>query len=71
MSVRDETPILFVQGDWDTNTPIENLLGILPYFPNAHAIVVHRGQHAGSLQLLRDRPDLWRAAMAFLNAGVA
>lgn len=66
---KDETPVLFVQGDWDTNTPIENLLGVLPYYPNAHAIVVHRGQHAGAPQLLRDRPDLWRAAMEFLNTG--
>lgn len=69
LPTRDDTPILFVQGDWDTNTPIENLFGILPYYSNARTIIVHRGQHAGSLQLLRDRPDLWSAAMKFLNEG--
>lgn len=69
LPARDETPVLFVQGDWDTNTPVENLLGVLPYFPNAHTIIVHRGQHMGTVQLLRDRPDLWRAAMKFLNEG--
>ena len=69
LPAKDNTPILFVQGDWDTNTPIENLLGILPYYPNAHTIIVHRGQHTGPLQLLRDRPDLWRAAMTFMNDG--
>lgn len=69
LPAKDQTPVLFVQGDWDTNTPIENLLGILPYYPNAHAILVHRGQHTGPLQLLRDRPDLWKAAMRFLENG--
>jgi pimeloyl-ACP methyl ester carboxylesterase len=69
LPAQDDTPVLFVQGDWDTNTPIENLFGILPYYPNARAIIVHRGQHTGTLQLLRDRPDLWRAAMKFMNQG--
>ncbi|MGK6319248.1 alpha/beta fold hydrolase [Sphingomonas sp. DT-204] len=67
--VRDETPVLFVQGDWDLNTPVENLQDVLPWFPNAHAIVVHRGQHTGTLQLLRDRPDLAAAARRFLSDG--
>lgn len=69
LPAKDDTPVLFVQGDWDTNTPVENLLGVLPYYPNARAIIVHRGQHTGALQLLRDRPDLWRAAMRFMNEG--
>lgn len=69
LPVRNSTPILFVQGDWDTNTPIENLTGILPWFPNAHAILVHRGQHAGPISLLRDRPDLAAAALRFLADG--
>ncbi|MCH3791878.1 alpha/beta hydrolase, partial [Campylobacter jejuni] len=47
LPVRDETPILFVQGDWDANTPMENLLDLLPWFPNARALIVHRGQHNG------------------------
>lgn len=66
---KDDTPILFVQGDWDTNAPVEKLLGILPYYPNARTIIVHRGQHTSTVQLLRDRPDLWSAAMKFLNDG--
>jgi fermentation-respiration switch protein FrsA (DUF1100 family) len=69
LPVRNPTPILFVQGDWDTNTPIENLTGILPWFPNAHAILVHRGQHTGPIPLLRDRPDLATAALRFLVDG--
>ncbi|WP_404334321.1 alpha/beta hydrolase [Sphingomonas sp. MMS12-HWE2-04] len=69
LPVRDETPVLFVQGDWDANTPVENLLDVVPWFPNARTLIVHRGQHAGTLQLLRDRPDLFAAAMRFLNTG--
>jgi pimeloyl-ACP methyl ester carboxylesterase len=35
----DKTPILFVQGDWDTSTPVENTLAMLPYFPNARTVL--------------------------------
>ena len=70
MPVRDATPILFVQGDWDANTPIENLLDLLPWFPNARALIVLRGQHTGPLSLLRDQPDLAAAALRFLREGV-
>jgi pimeloyl-ACP methyl ester carboxylesterase len=69
LPVQNATPILFVQGDWDTNTPIENLTGILPWFPNAHALLIHRGQHTGPLPLLRDRPDLVAKVLRFLADG--
>ncbi|WP_213981150.1 alpha/beta fold hydrolase [Sphingomonas sp. dw_22] len=69
LPVLNPTPVLFVQGDWDTNTPVENLTGLLPYFPNARAIIVHRGQHTGALALLRDRPELAAAARRFLKDG--
>jgi len=69
LPARDTTPILFVQGDWDPNTPVENLLDVLPWFPNARTMIVHRGQHTGALQLLRDRPDQLAAAMRFLTEG--
>jgi pimeloyl-ACP methyl ester carboxylesterase len=69
LPVRDETPILFVQGDWDANTPMENLLDLLPWFPNARALIVHRGQHNGPLPLLRDHPEIAAAALRFLREG--
>ena len=69
LPVRDETPILFVQGDWDANTPMENLLDLLPWFPNARALIVHRGQHNGPMPLLRDHPDTAAAALRFLREG--
>lgn len=67
--VRDPTPILFVQGDWDPSTPIENTEAMLPWFPNARMIVLHRGQHGGAFQNLRPRPELAAKAYAFLRTG--
>jgi pimeloyl-ACP methyl ester carboxylesterase len=49
-------PIVFVHGDWDTSTPVENTLGLLPYFPNGHAILVHRAGHDGTFYQLRESP---------------
>ena len=68
-AVQDPTPVLFVQGDWDTSTPIENTLAMLPYFPNARAIVLHRAQHNGTFALLRTRPEVAAQVYDFLRDG--
>jgi len=68
-AVQDPTPILFVQGDWDASTPIENTLAIAPYFPNSRTIVVHRAQHGGTYGLLRSRPEVIARIDAFLRTG--
>ena len=62
-------PIVFVHGDWDTSTPIENTLGLLPYFPNGHAILVHRAGHDGTFYQLRESPAAKRAIYDFLRTG--
>lgn len=67
--VVDPTPVLFVHGDWDTSTPIDNTLGLLPYFPNGHAILVHRGGHDGAFYLLRNEPATKQAILDFLKTG--
>lgn len=63
------TPTLFVHGDWDASTPIDNTLGLLPYFPNGHAILVHRGGHDGAFYLLRNEPAIKQAILDFLKTG--
>ncbi|NID15035.1 alpha/beta hydrolase [Luteibacter yeojuensis] len=68
-AVQDPTPILFVQGDWDASTPIENTFAMAPYFPNSRTVVVHRAQHGGTFQLLRSRPALLAKVGAFLRTG--
>ncbi len=65
----DPTPIVFVQGDWDPSTPIENTLAMLPWFPNAHMVILHRAQHGGTFQWLRTRPDVAAKIYDFLRTG--
>lgn len=62
-------PVVFVHGDWDTSTPIENTLGLLPYFPNGHAILVHRAGHDGAFYQLRESPSAKQAVYDFLRTG--
>lgn len=62
-------PVVFVHGDWDTSTPIENTLALLPYFPNGHAILVHRAGHDGTFYQLRGEPAAKAAIYAFLRTG--
>ncbi len=62
-------PVVFVHGDWDTSTPIENTLGLLPYFPNGHAILVHRAGHDGTFYQLRENTAAKQAIYDFLRTG--
>jgi len=62
-------PTVFVHGDWDTSTPVENTLGLLPYFPNGHAILVHRAGHDGAFYQLRENPTAIRGIQDFLRTG--
>ncbi|AJP72112.1 hypothetical protein TS85_10440 [Sphingomonas hengshuiensis] len=62
-------PVVFVHGDWDTSTPVENTLGLMPYFPNAHAIRVHRAGHDGAFYQLRESAAAKRAIYDFLRTG--
>ncbi|MCD2341218.1 alpha/beta hydrolase [Ideonella azotifigens] len=67
--VLDTTPVLFVQGDWDLSTPMENTLAMGPYFPNSRTVIVHRAQHNGPFALLRSRPEMAAKVQAFLRTG--
>lgn len=67
--VVNRTPVLFVHGDWDTSTPIENTLEILPYFPNGHVLRVHRGPHGARAEIEREMPDVMKNVLEFLRTG--
>jgi pimeloyl-ACP methyl ester carboxylesterase len=69
--VQNKTPMVIIHGDWDIATPVENMLGMLPYFPNARAIVVHRGTHHSREPLFAERPDIAAGVMRFLRSGEA
>lgn len=66
---RSDIPVLLVHGDWDTSTPIENMLTQLAYFPHGHGMVVHRGGHDGTFYQLRNEPAAKDAVYAFLRTG--
>ena len=67
--VPSQIPVLFLHGDWDTSTPIENLLNLLPYFPNSRSILVHRGTHGDRKPLREQHPALWAQLVRFLETG--
>jgi len=66
-----QVPVLFVSGDWDTATPLENTLQMLPFFPNGRVVLVHRGGHGARMRLVQDRPDLAAAIVGYLRTGRA
>jgi len=71
LPVPNPTPVIFIHGDWDIATPVENMLGLLPYFPNARAVLVHRGTHHSREPLFAQRPDIAARVLEFLRSGEA
>jgi pimeloyl-ACP methyl ester carboxylesterase len=67
--VRSTIPVVFANGDWDTSTPVENMLAIAPFFPNSRSIVVHRGEHDQLSYVTRADPAAFAAILAFLGTG--
>ncbi len=68
--IKCETPVVFVNGDWDVKTPVENMLEIAPYFPNSHSIIVHQAGH-GTLhpKMQEQHPKLIDQLKTFLIEG--
>jgi pimeloyl-ACP methyl ester carboxylesterase len=68
-SVETATPVVFVQGDWDTSTPIEDTLALAPYFPNSRVLIVHRGTHNGFMPIAARLPLVFLQLQTFLRTG--
>jgi pimeloyl-ACP methyl ester carboxylesterase len=62
-------PVVFVHGDWDTQTPIENTFQVAPYFPNSHVLIVERGGHGAMNQITQALPDTAATLLDFLKTG--
>jgi hypothetical protein len=60
---------MFIQGDWDTSTPLDNALSLLPYFRNSHLTIVHRGSHGARKEVLDHDPALLKKLIEFLKTG--
>jgi hypothetical protein len=60
---------VFVHGDWDTQTPVENTLAIAPFFQKAHVVIVERGGHGALGQFSQHQPETMDALVGFLKTG--
>ena len=67
-SVPCDVPVVFIHGDWDRYTPVENTLEIAPFFPNSHTLLMHRGGHSAFMQM-DEHPDVLAALMKFAETG--
>jgi pimeloyl-ACP methyl ester carboxylesterase len=67
--VQNRTPVLFVQGEWDTSTPMENLVQVMPHFVNSRAIIVEHGEHGAYARVRRTLPEATAAIMEFIRTG--
>jgi pimeloyl-ACP methyl ester carboxylesterase len=64
-----EIPVVFVHGNWDTSTPIENVLEVLPYFRHGRLMVVERGGHGALGQVSRQLPKVYDQLLNYLKTG--
>ena len=63
-------PVIFVNGDWDVKTPVENMHGIAPYFPRGRKVVVHRAGHGTMTTSTRcQHPEFIQQLAGFLETG--
>ena len=68
--VECEIPVVFVNGDWDRNTPIENMHEIAPFFPNSHSLTVHQAGHGTiNTAMMHQHPKVFHKLMEFLRTG--
>ena len=67
--VLNKIPVVFAQGDWDTQTPIENMFEIAPFFLNSRVIIAERGGHGVLGPIARQHPKVWAELVEFLRTG--
>lgn len=63
-----DIPVLILQGDWDTSTPIENLAEVVPMFTNVTVVTANRGSHLASFYAMLD-PSFADHIARFLATG--
>lgn len=68
-AIRCEIPVIFAQGDWDTQTPMENTLDIARSFPNSRVIIAERGGHGVLEPLAQQHPKVFAQILDFLRTG--
>ena len=64
-----DVPTVIVQGTWDTSTPFENAVELLPSFENEHFVVVHGGSHGALNEAMGFSSEFATAILDFLATG--
>ena len=64
-----DIPTVIVHGTWDTSTPYENALELVPYFKNSKFIPVTRGPHGAIRAAFRVSEQFKQGIMKFAETG--
>lgn len=64
-----EIPTVIIHGNWDTSTPLENALELVPHFKNSRFVLVERGTHGAIGEALRESERFRAALDAFIATG--
>lgn len=67
--VMSRIPVVFAQGDWDFQTPIENALNVLPFFPNGRLLIAVHGGHGVIEPIAQHLPEVMATLIEFLKTG--
>lgn len=69
LPITSPIPVVFLHGDWDTSTPIENSLEMQRYFPNSRLVIVRRGGHGAIYDLADQNPGVLDHLLDYLKTG--
>jgi pimeloyl-ACP methyl ester carboxylesterase len=64
-----DVPVLMVQGEFDTATPLENAEHMQKLMPNSRLMVVQRGTHNVEWEVAEAHPDVWARVIGFIRDG--
>src|SRR5690606_6147727 len=64
-----DIPTVFVHGDWDTSTPIENARELAPFFRRLHFVLVKGGSHGSLAQAWGASPEFRKELLEFYATG--
>jgi pimeloyl-ACP methyl ester carboxylesterase len=67
--ILSQIPVVFAQGDWDTQTPVENVFQVAPYFPNSRTLIAVQGGHGVLEPLSAEMPEVFAALLEFVQTG--
>lgn len=64
-----EIPAVIAHGTWDTSTPFENALELLPHFKNSKFIPIVRGPHGAIQAAMRESDEFRSGVLHFAATG--